>query len=169
MHRRLFATVWCLLLCMVLSGCPLEPPPDYGQSVNDGTAVSAVEQRVFDLINHERANHGVPALVMRSDLCGVARGHSQEMAEYNYLNHENIAGMSAADRLTNAGIAWRTCGENIAYNSGYADPAARAVVSWMESPGHRQNILNEAFTHTGVGVAQGASGTYFFTQVFAGF
>ena len=166
-HALLLMTL--LLLCALLPGCPLEElPPDGQNGGSTGAAVATIEQRAFDLVNIERANHGLPALVMDSAIRGVARRHSQEMAAYNYFNHTNLAGMSPADRLNNAGIPWRVAGENIAYNSGHADPAAAAVVSWMNSPGHRANILNADYTHTGMGVARQENGLHFFTQVFVG-
>ena len=61
---------------------------------------------------------------------------------------------------------WKAIGENIAYMKGYADPVAIAVEKWMESPAHKQNLLNASWVESGIGVAVAADGSYYFTQVF---
>lgn len=71
------------------------------------------------------------------------------------------------NRADSVGLSkWRSIGENIAYNRGYANPLEFAVEGWMKSPAHRDNILNNRWQESGIGIAILADGTYFFTQVF---
>jgi uncharacterized protein YkwD len=146
----------------------------------DGTVIAVVllleEEPVRDLremetetekaVNRVRARHGLRALVPDPGLIRVARAHSEDMVRRHYFDHEDRDGHRVADRVTAAGISWSKVSENLAMNSGMDDPVARAVEGWMESPGHRANILDSAVTHTGVGIAE-EDGSYTFTQVFA--
>ena len=84
----------------------------------------------------------------------------------NFFDHEDPRGRKPADRVTSAGVSWTRVTENLAMNSGMDDPVASAVQGWMESPGHRANILDPAVTHTGVGIAEDEDGGYAFTQLF---
>lgn len=125
-----------------------------------------LEQDAYALVNQERAAYGLSALIMDESVRAVARAHSQDMANRGYFSHDTPEGVTSSQRLTNAGVAWRMMGENIAKNMGYADPAYVAVDGWMDSTGHRANILTGDFTHTGMGVAIDADGYTIFTQVF---
>lgn len=135
---------------------PIPPTPstsDYG---------TQIEQEVLTLTNKERVANGLAPLALDTKLAGVARGHSTDMLVSDYFSHENKSGCSSSCRVTNAGYVWSTVGENIYMMSGYKLTALQAaemiVQGWMKSPGHRANILREAFTHTGVGIAvQGTS------------
>lgn len=124
------------------------------------------ERRIFDLINSERQAQGLALLKFDAELSRVAREHSGEMATSNYLNHTNRAGQDAGARARENGIDWRSLAENIARNQGFEDPAAFAVERWMKSAKHRANISNGSYTHTGLGVARAADGTFYFTQLF---
>ncbi|HEX5042400.1 MAG TPA: CAP domain-containing protein [Candidatus Polarisedimenticolaceae bacterium] len=146
----------------------------------DGTVIAVVllleEEPVRDLremesetekaVNRVRARHGLRSLVPDPALIRVARAHSEDMVRRHYFDHEDPEGRRAADRVTAAGISWSKVSENLAMNAGMDDPVARAVEGWMDSPGHRANILDSAVTHTGVGIAE-EDGSYTFTQVFA--
>jgi uncharacterized protein YkwD len=83
-----------------------------------------------------------------------------------FPGHNDPERGSVSDRLNAAGFPWSRCGENIFSERGYEDPVHFAVVSWWYSPGHKENLLNPEFTETGVGVAEGADGTFFVTQIF---
>ena len=134
---------------------------------NISQAILDIEQEAFDLVNGERVNAGLSALTMRQDLRAVARAHSEDMLARNFFSHTNPDGASPFDRMTAAGVTYSTAAENIAWNSGYgaSDTASVTVDGWMNSAGHRANILTAAFTYTGMGVA--TDGTqYYFTQVF---
>jgi len=126
---------------------------------------SAIEDSTLVLINTQRTKKGLAPLPMRSDLLKLARAHSQDMATRDFHAHTNPDGESPWDRMREAGITYSSSAENIAWNN-HADQAAVAVDNWMESWGHRENILNGDFTHTGIGVAMDSSGGAYFTQVF---
>ncbi len=130
-------------------------------------AVTSTEMRAFDLLNAERRAKNLPPLEWNAELCFVARAHSAKMALSGKLNHQGMDGLDTSARARANGITgWRALGENIAYNQGSDDPVAFAVERWMLSAKHRANILNNSFTHAGVGVAQAADGSFYFTQVF---
>ena len=132
-------------------------------------AVSATsqEQRVLQLINKQRSARGLRTLVMDPILLRAARMHSQNMATRNFFNHVSPDGKTATQRIRECGLrGWRALGENIAYNQGYDDPAAFAVEKWLDSPMHRENMLNPMWTSTAVGIATAADGRIFFTELF---
>ena len=126
----------------------------------------AMETETEKAVNRVRARHGLPPLVPAPVLIQVARAHSEDMVRRHYFDHQDPDGRRAADRVTASGIKWSKVSENLAMNSGMDDPVAQAVEGWMESPGHRANILDPVVTHTGVGLAE-ENGSYTFTQVFA--
>lgn len=129
----------------------------------------AMAQRVLDLCNQERAAAGVGALVLEGPYpgtpsrMGVATFRSEDMRDRNYFSHTDPEGHSPFWHLTQAGIAYTTAGENIAY--GYSTPDA-VMSAWMASTGHRANILNANFGRLGVGIALGGTGRYYWTQIF---
>ena len=127
-----------------------------------GTA-SAIEKQVLDLVNAERAKYGLSALTWADDLANIARAHSQDMIRRNYFDHTDPDGRSPFDRLKNAGIRYRYAAENIAY--GQKSPAA-VMNAWMNSSGHRKNILNANLKEIGVGAVSSSGGTIYWTQLF---
>lgn len=130
-------------------------------------AATGDERRAFELINAERQHRGLRPLVLDGALTRLARYHSESMARGGYLSHTDPDGLDLRGRADVLGLhGWKTLGENIAYNQGYSDPTAFAVERWMISEKHRENILNDEFTHAGLGVARASDGTYYFTQVF---
>jgi len=129
--------------------------------------VLAMENQVHALINGERAGDGSAALTHDEALRRVARAHSEDMARRDFFDHTNPDGLDPFDRLAMDSISYYAAGENIAWNQGYADPAAVAVTGWMNSAGHRANILNATFTNAGLGAAHSESdGSWYFTQLF---
>jgi len=110
----------------------------------------AYERQVFDLANSARVQRGLPALEWNEEAAAVARDHSRDMRQTNFFSHNSPNTGTMADRLKKAGINYRAAGENIAF--GQAD-AIHAHEGWMNSQGHRQNILNPEFKTLGVGVA----------------
>ena len=107
-----------------------------------------VEQFV-SLLNAHRADVGCPALEWNGAVAEVAQAHSVDMATRSFFSHTNPDGKSPFDRLSEAGVAYSSAGENIAH--GY--PTAAAVLAgWLGSPGHRANIENCALTQHGVGL-----------------
>ena len=134
--------------------------PDVPQEGEDG--ILAFESEVVTLVNAARAQYGLSALTINKDLCQVARYKSQDMAEKGYFAHESPTYGSPFQMMQSFGISYRTAGENIAY--GQQTPQA-VVDAWMNSSGHRANILNSSYTQIGVGFY--ANG-YYWTQMFIG-
>lgn len=131
------------------------------------TSLVLLEQSVFDLINRTREENGLKKLIWCEDAAKVARIHSSNMASFNFFSHTGIDGKRVSDRADSIGLrSWRLIGENIAYNAGFENPVERAVYGWMNSPGHRQNILRDNWKETGIGIAVGPQGKYYITQVF---
>ncbi|SCE64725.1 Uncharacterized conserved protein YkwD, contains CAP (CSP/antigen 5/PR1) domain [Micromonospora haikouensis] len=123
--------------------------------------VSAQAQEVVNLVNAERAKAGCGALKIDDKLMAAAQAHSQDQADHRKMTHDGSDGSDVGERLDRAGYAWRAYGENVAWNQ--QTPAA-VMDAWMNSPGHRANILNCSFTEIGVGVAN-SNGPYW-TQDF---
>ncbi|MFJ8667511.1 sigma-70 family RNA polymerase sigma factor [Streptomyces sp. NPDC093600] len=130
----------------------------------DTTAESAADptaQQVIDLANSERAQAGCGPLTANPLLDEAARRHSEDMAARDFFDHTNPDGDGPGERVTAAGYRWTTYGENIA--KGQRTPA-QVMESWMNSPGHRANILNCSFEEIGIGLHD--SGGPYWTQVF---
>jgi uncharacterized protein YkwD len=127
-----------------------------------------MELRAFELVNAERARKGLRPLVWDAELTRMARTYSEKMARQNFFSHKAPDGQGLRERSRASGIAgFKRLGENLAYNKGFADAALCAVVGWMRSEGHRDHILDGEFTRSGLGIARGADGRDYFTQVFA--
>jgi uncharacterized protein YkwD len=125
---------------------------------------AAFEAEIVNLVNAERAKIGCKALIVDTHLTTAARAHSTDMAVRTYFSHTTPEGVDFASRLTKAGYRWSGAGENIA--KGQRTPQD-VMTSWMNSAGHRANILNCGFTNLGVGVAADATGAILWTQDFA--
>lgn len=139
------------LFAMILAAGALIPPP---------LAAADPAADVFNLINQQRALNGVPSLSRNSSLDQSAQSDAAQMASENFFGHYGLNGDSnPGDRMAAAGYTGAsTWGENIA--AGYPT-AVDVVTGWMNSPGHRANILDPSFQNTGIGVAYGgAYGTY---------
>lgn len=135
--------------------------PNEEQS-NQVSELNQFEQAVFDLTNIERINNGLPAFEIHLDLSKVAREKSRDISINNYFAHNSPTYGSPFDMMRSFGIDYRTAGENIA--QGQRTPA-EVVNAWMNSPGHRANILNANFTHIGVGYVESKN---VWTQQFIG-
>ena len=135
---------------------------DYGLPSSSG--VSAGERRVVELTNAQRAAAGCGAVTIDIRLVNAARAHSADMASRSYFSHSSLDGRTVSDRVRGAGYSGGYIGENIA--AGYASPEA-VVDGWMNSAGHRANILNCNYRHIGVGFASGGPYGSYWTQDFA--
>ena len=125
-------------------------------------SVQAFESEVIRLVNEQRAQNGLKPLTANWELSRVARYKSQDMVDNRYFSHTSPTYGSPFQMIRNFGISFRTAGENIAY--GQRTPQA-VVNAWMNSSGHRANILNASYTQIGVGyVANG----HYWTQMFIG-
>ena len=105
-------------------------------------AYADFESEVIDLVNAERATQGLHPLTVDDNLATAARDHSEDMGLQGYFSHTSLDGRTVPDRITAAGYSYNTYGENIAGGQ----PTPEAVIdAWMESSGHRANILNPIF------------------------
>lgn len=123
--------------------------------------------RVLELTNQARAAAGLPGLAGDAALDRLAGSRSQDMGARNYFSHQTPEGTDIFDMLPQLGIPYRTAGENIAMNT--ASPAQTAKVAfdgWMNSSGHRANILRSTFGKLGIGVYRTGAGKTYLTQVF---
>lgn len=127
---------------------------------------TSIERRAFDQTNLVRRQHGLAPFEWDSELCRLARSHSENMGRLKFFSHSTPDGHRLKDRARNAGIRFVVIAENIAYNMGYDDPGGFAVERWMVSPGHRANILYAGFQAMAVGTFVAPDGSVFLTQTF---
>lgn len=132
---------------VVSSGCP--------------SPFSAVSVECTALTNAHRAAAGVAPVTISLTLNAAAEGHSQYQAAALKMTHDSANGSGPGTRMTNAGYIWRTWGENVAF--GQSDCAA-VIAAWMNSPGHRTNMLNPSYTNIGIGMAIGSNGAKYWTM-----
>ncbi|ADU74977.1 spore coat assembly protein SafA/uncharacterized YkwD family protein [Acetivibrio thermocellus AD2] len=136
-----------------------------GQKINIPNIddIKAQENEVIRLVNVERAKKGLPALKANWQLSRVARYKSEDMANKGYFSHTSPTYGSPFKMMEDFGIKFTAAGENIAMGQ----QTARDVMNaWMNSPGHRNNILSPSFTEIGVGLAKGPNGRLYWTQMF---
>lgn len=127
------------------------------------STASEMEKEVLEIVNQERTSRGLKPLTWAEDLANVARAHSRDMINRNFFSHTNPDGQSPFDRIKANGISYRAAAENIAYGQ----KNAQAVMnSWMNSSGHRANILNANLKEIGIGAVKNQNGTIYWTQVF---
>lgn len=126
-------------------------------------SVKSFEAQVIQLTNTERAKQGLSPLHANWELSRMARYKSQDMMNKDYFDHNSPTYGSPFDMMKEFGISFSYAGENIA--AGQTTPA-QVVNGWMNSPGHRANILNPNYTQIGVGFAKGGSYGYYWTQEF---
>ncbi|MFB6585551.1 CAP domain-containing protein [Bacillus thuringiensis] len=138
---------------------PAEQKPAEQKPAEEAKSLSEFEQRVVELTNAERAKQGLSALKINTELSKVARIKSEDMQKNNYFDHNSPTYGSPFDMMKKFGISYTSAGENIA--QGQRTPE-EVVQAWMNSAGHRANILNNGFTHIGVGYVE--SGNYWTQQ-----
>jgi len=136
-----------------------------GQKINipNIDSVKALENEVIRLVNAERSKRGLQTLTANWELSRVARYKSQDMAKKGYFSHTSPTYGSPFAMMESFGIRYSAAGENIA--KGQRTPQ-EVMNSWMNSPGHRSNILSPSYTQIGVGVAKDSAGRYYWTQMF---
>jgi uncharacterized YkwD family protein/spore coat assembly protein SafA len=136
-----------------------------GQKMNipSPSSYSALENQVVTLVNKERSRRGLMLLSTNWQLARVARYKSQDMVNKNYFSHTSPTYGSPFRMMENFGIKFTAAGENIAM--GQQTPQA-VMNAWMNSPGHRSNILSSVYNQIGVGVAKKSNGVLIWTQQF---
>lgn len=123
----------------------------------------SLEEAVFDRINEYRQGRNLPSLIWDNRISASARTHSRNMASGNVQFGHN--GFAQRVQVIGQVIPYQVAAENVAYNQGYFDPATNVVKGWLNSIGHKKNIVGK-YNLTGVGVAKNARGEYYFTQIF---
>lgn len=155
-------------LSEIISANPQIKDPDLiypGQKITvpNIDEIKALENEVIRLVNSERAKKGLPALKANWQVSRVARYKSQDMIDRNYFSHTSPTYGSPFRMLESFGISFSAAGENIAMGLRTPSEVMRA---WMESPGHRANILNPSYNEIGVGLAKSSRGVCYWTQMF---
>lgn len=158
-----FLRVLAAVACLALSGAA---------SAQEGAGLAEMRARALELVNADRAEHGLPALAAGAALDAAAMAHAEDMLARNYYAHQSPEGESVVDRFVEAGGSrWELVAENLSQCTGCA-PGLEVVENlqqgWMDSPEHRENILAEGLERFGFGLASGAGGTLYAVQTFAG-
>lgn len=137
-----------------------------GSDTSDERGESTQAQEVLKLVNSERAKQGLKPLKLSSELTSIANTKAKDMANNNYFSHQSPTYGSPFQMLQKFGVSYKTAGENIAAGQ---NSAQQVMQDWMNSSGHRANILNANYTELGVGYvnAKSSYGTYW-VQLFIG-
>lgn len=133
-----------------------------GNTTTSTSGLTTDELEVFNLINKQRTKNGLSALKIDSEVQNVARIKAQDMVNNNYFSHTSPTYGSPFDMLNSFKVSYKTAGENIAGNSSNS----AAVTAWMNSSGHKANILNSSFNYTGIGVVKGSKYGKIYVQMF---
>lgn len=145
----------------VLREITSQPTPTPAQS----SSAAAIEEQISQEINAIRKQQGLSELRQNNQLASVARKYSQKMAERKFFSHTSPDGDSVADRVRSAKIFYWIVGENLFRSVNISEPVPAAVEGWMNSPGHRANILRSEYRETGIGVWR-IGNSYWITQIF---
>lgn len=164
--RLILLAVFCAAVMFPVVGCNGDGTTAVGtggggSSTLTAAEIVAYEDEVWGIVNDERASNGLPSLSRDPDLDAIAQGHSDHMRDVGIMAHDGIGDGTMADRYADAGYTYLAAGENVA--RGQSTPAA-VMNAWMNSPGHRANILSDNFNRLGVGLAMPG---FFWTQNFA--
>ncbi|HVG17964.1 MAG TPA: CAP domain-containing protein [Blastocatellia bacterium] len=128
--------------------------------------IESLEEQCLGEVNRVRKAHNLVPLELSEELLGVARDYSRRMAEEGFFAHNDPDGRTVRERVARANIKWHVVGENLAYSNGYINPVAASMSGWMDSPGHRRNILDPDWRQTAIGAWISANGTVYFTEIF---
>ncbi len=128
---------------------------------------SLQEKNIFILVNVERRKEKLRNLKWDHDLWRMAEYYSRKMADENFFDHLDPDGRSVVDRAKQFKIKnWTKIGENLFFADGYISPTGEAVTGWMNSEGHRENILDKDWTHSAIGVYEARGRKTYVTQLF---
>lgn len=168
--RGIMAGAAVLALAGCMEAAPVQRAPGPGGGAGGGTAAGGggssgaasgqgLVQEMARLVNEHRRARGCGPLAWLQPAADAAQAHSADMARRNYFDHVSPEGQQPWDRLVARGVSYRSMAENIAWTPELG--ARQTLQGWIQSPGHRQNLENCAFTHHGVGV-QNAYWTHVF-------
>lgn len=159
---RVPARAVCLIVALLSLAVPAQANADCAGTDLRPTAenLPGVRSAVLCLLNQQRSSRGLGKLRGNTKLRRAAARHSRNMAENNFFDHVSPGGSTPMERVKAAGYltgasSW-TVGENIAWGEQHLSTPGEIVESWLDSPGHKANILNRRFRHVGIGVALGA-------------
>lgn len=138
---------------------PTSTPISSGDYTTESTTMQ--EQKLLNLLNHDRAANGLPALTLDSELSRIARMKSCDMKQNGYFAHESPTYGNAASMLTRFGYSFAGVGENIAHHAS----VEKAEAAFMSSTGHRANILGSQWTKVGIGICIDNNGFVYVTQL----
>ena len=176
--QKMFRQKWIPCSCLILLFLILLPAPigfsqivipqnpPYQTSTQLMTRLETLEKDCLAEVNRIRVSYNLNPLTFDPDLLKIARNHSKRMATEGFFSHADPQGKTVRNRLDDAGIKWRGFRENISYNGGFTSTVAVAIRGWLNSEGHRRNLLNPLFTHSAIGVWITSDDTTYFTQVF---
>lgn len=133
------------------------------KEASEYTIFVSTEQQILTLVNAERSSRGLRPLSPHSEATKVARVKSYDMSKYNYFSHNSPIWGSSFKIMKHFDIEYVAAGENIAVGYSGADSVMNG---WMNSTGHRNNILSEKFTHLGIGIYCSDNGKMYYTQIF---
>lgn len=134
------------------------------QENNSNSIATSDEIALLKLINAERKKNGLSELAFDEELLKVARVKAKDLVDNNYFSHNSPVYGSPFEMMKSFGITYRAAGENIAGNS----TLEGAVKAWMDSPGHRENILSNAYNYTGIGIVDSPKYGKVLVQMFIG-
>jgi len=140
---------------------PTDPTKEEEPTQNQ--SIGTYEQQVADLVNQERAKQGLSPLTLNTELSSVAETKAADMRDKNYFSHTSPTYGSPFDMMKQFGISYKSAGENIAM--GQKTPEV-VMNGWMNSEGHRANILNANYTEIGVGYVTDSNGNTYWVQMF---
>lgn len=142
----------------------LEPESKPEPQVPSLSSAAQIEAEVLRLSNIEREKAGLNSLSADETLAATARAHSADMIARDFFAHDNPDGCSSSCRVTAAGYRWQMIGENIYMMSGWdlspQEAAIMTVNGWLGSPGHRENLLKQGYTESGIGVVVQGDAAY---------
>ena len=143
----------------------MENSGNSSDSTSDSVASGSMTGQVVTLVNKERTSNGLQSLASDSRLAKLAQMKAEDMAKNGYFSHTSPTYGSAFDMMKTYGVSYKTAGENIAMGQKTAETVMNG---WMNSSGHRANILKSDYTKIGVGYAKASDGTTYWVQIFKG-
>jgi uncharacterized protein YkwD len=153
-------TLLCVPVALALTAAPANAACGISQIVPTVANLSGAASSTLCLINAERTRRGLVALKRNKKLDKAALRHSRDMVNRHYFAHETPEGGTFIQRILAAKYVTRrtswTVGENLGWGSGLLSTPAQVVVAWMNSPGHRANILKAAYREIGIGIVPAA-------------
>lgn len=169
----------CIVVTLVLPGCDTVselPLPQWQVNTRSNSqptprptaqspTTAQMEAQVRQQINEIRQKNSLSQLRNNEKLAQVARNYSQQMAQKKFFSHTSPEGSTMVQRVKSAGIFYLMLGENLFMCTNVPQPVPSAVEGWMESPGHRENILRPEYRETGIGVWRKGN-SYYMTQLF---